>query len=98
MTWQNGCDIVTVDVVGILMVLSLQPVSRRRSAASHGAFWQKAGRRMEQKTTVPDCPVVAWEAIYKIAKNGDDAVVKMRNGEIHVVAVSRKIKAKAKIQ
>lgn len=49
---------------------------------------------MEKRQPIPDCPRAAWEEIYRIAKHGNDAVVKIRNGEIQVIERQSKLKHK----
>ena len=50
---------------------------------------------MPEKMNIPPCPAAAWEEIYRIAKRGNDAVVKIRNGEIQVIERESKIKHRA---
>ncbi len=42
------------------------------------------------------CPDVVWFMIDRITKNGNEAIVKRVNGEIHIIEVERKIKMKVK--
>lgn len=43
----------------------------------------------------PACPPPVWNEIVRIAKRGNDAVVKIRNGEIQVVELERKVRVRA---
>lgn len=51
----------------------------------------------ESYEKIPPCPPMAWAEIYAIAKRGNDALVKIRNGEIQVVEAERKVKYRAEL-
>lgn len=51
----------------------------------------------ENYEKIPECPPMAWAAIVTIAKRGNDAIVKIRNGEIQIVESERKVKFRAEL-
>lgn len=45
---------------------------------------------------IPELPPMAWAEIWRICKDGNDALVKLRNGELQVIEAERKVKFRAR--